>query len=229
MIVAVIPCYNVDQYCKTVIQEVLPLVNHIIAINDGSTDRTGDILDQIATRHPNQLTIITFEKNRGKGFGILEGLKLALDHFDFDAIVTIDGDGQHNAPFLVPLAQAIKNGADLAIGARSFKKMPLRSWFGNLTISLFLRCIYAHAPLDTQSGMRAFNRDFASEIACQIPGGAYEMEFRCLLLALRQKRKIVEVPITTIYIDKNRSSHFSHLKDSMKVLKTLFLHLLGRT
>ncbi len=227
-IIAVIPCYNVDKFCENVVREVLPLVSHIIAIDDGSIDATGKILSKIAKQHSQKMKVIPFPQNQGKGFALLEGIQYALKHFDFDTLVTFDGDGQHSAPFLTSLAQSIESGADMAIGARTFKKMPPRNRFGNFITALLIHLAYPKAPHDTQSGMRAFSKDFASEIVNRIPGGHYEMEFKCLLLALRQKRKIEEIPIPTIYIDKNRSSHFRRWKDSIMVLKTLFMHLLGQ-
>ncbi len=229
MIVAVIPCYNVDGLCEPVVRDVLPLVTHIIAINDGSTDDTGEILQRLAREHPKKMNIITFAKNRGKGYGLLEGFKYALQHFEFDVLITFDADGQHLAPCLVSLAKSVEDGAEIAIGGRTFYEMPLRSRLGNSIISWLLRSLYSKSPTDTQSGMRAYSKNFVSEIAEHIPGGHYEMEFRCLLLALKQNRKIVELPISTIYINKNRSSHFCRWKDSFIMMKTLFWHLCGRT
>lgn len=229
VIVAVIPCYNVDKFCEPVVREVLPLVTHIIAVNDGSTDDTGEVLQRLAREHPKKMNIISFANNRGKGFGLLDGFKYALHYLDFNVLITFDADGQHLAPYLVTLAKSIENGAETVVGGRTFNEMPLRSRLGNSITSWLLRSFYSKAPTDTQSGMRAYSKNFVSEIVKHIPGGHYEMEFRCLLLALKQNRKIDEIPISTIYINKNRSSHFCRWKDSFIMMKTLFWHLCGRT
>ncbi|MBF8263785.1 MAG: glycosyl transferase [Parachlamydiales bacterium] len=226
-LIAIIPCYDVSRYCEDVICDIIPLVSHLIAIDDGSTDKTGKILQNLAQEHPRKLTVITFPENRGKGYALIAGFKYALDHFKFKAIVTIDADGQHQAKDIERLARAIFQGAEMAIGTRSFRQMPWKSRTGNLITSFLLSCLYSQAPVDTQSGLRAFSQNLAQEIAQKIPGGHYEMEYKCLLLALKQKRKIEEIPIHTIYIDKNVSSHFRAWNDSVKVIRSLFNHLFG--
>lgn len=227
-VVAICPCYNVAPYCENVIQEILPRVSHLIAVDDGSTDETEQILQRIAGRHPQKLTLIVFPKNRGKGFALLEGFQYAIKHWTFTALATIDADGQHQANDIERLAQAIDQGAEMAVGSRNFHQMPLKNSLGNRIASYLLRRIYPKAPKDTQSGLRAFSHRFAEEITQKIPGGRYEMEYRCLFLALKQNRKITELPIHTIYIDQNASSHFRAWKDSWLIIRSLFQHLFTR-
>lgn len=225
-IVAVIPCYNVARFCEPIVLESSVICRHVIVIDDGSTDDTGAILQKLGSKYPQKIHVITFQKNRGKGFGLLEGFKYALEHYQFDALVTMDGDGQHLPHFIEGLTKPIFQGADFVIGSRPFKEMPLRSRWGNRSISFLLQCVYPHSPRDTQSGMRAFTPSVVPDLI-DVPGGKYQMEFSCLLLALKKGWKIVEVPIPSIYLEKNKSSHFSPLKDSFKILKVLILHWLG--
>lgn len=227
-IVALVPCYNVAQYCGPVVQELNSLCTHVIVVDDGSTDETETLLQKMASEYPQKTHLIRFPKNRGKGFALLEGFKYALAHFDFDVLATLDGDGQHLPCFITNLVQPIFQGADLVIGGRTFKKMPFCSRFGNKIIGFLLKCIYHKAPHDTQSGMRAYTSDLIREIVKSIPGGQYEMEFQCLLLALERGLEIIDVPIPTIYIEKNQSSHFRRLSDSFKILKELLLHLVRK-
>lgn len=227
-VVALIPCYNVAQFCELIVRETAAICTYVIVIDDGSTDGTGAILQKIVSEYPKKIHVITFPQNRGKGFGLIEGFKYALDHFKFDVLITLDGDGQHNPSFISSVVEPIFHGADFVIGARSFKTMPSRNRFANTFISFLLRRFHVHAPFDTQSGMRAFTSDLVRDFVKSVPGGQYEMEFCCLLHALEKGRKIVEIPIATIYIDKNRSSHFSPLKDSYKILKVFVLLLMRK-
>lgn len=223
--VTIIPCYNVEKFCRSVVIELLEFTDHIIAVNDGSSDKTITILNELASKHSDKITVLSFHQNRGKGFALIKGFEHALHHFVFDVLVTIDSDGQHRPCDIPELIKPIYHHADFVIGERSFRAMPFRSKFANTLISFLLRCVYSKAPKDTQSGMRAFSYNFTREIIHQIPGGHYEMEFKCLLLALEQKRKTGSYTIPTIYIEKNKSSHFFILRDSFKILYVLFSHL----
>jgi len=106
--------------------------------------------------------------------------------------------------------------------------MPLRSKISNYFISFFLRIFNPESPKDTQRGFRAFSRAFCRQVVDHVSGGCYEMEFATLLYALTSQRSICSVPITTIYIEKNRSSHFSPLKDSFKIIRVLFIHIIRK-
>ncbi len=220
----IVPCYNVAQYCEKVVVEALRYTDLLILVDDGSRDGTGVILQELERKHPKQIHLITFPKNRGKGVALIVGLKAALAR-TAGVLITLDGDGQHRPSYIPRLAEAIRHGHDFAIGTRRFRHMPLRSRLGNTVISLLLRLFYRKAPKDTQSGLRAFSRAFAEEFVRCVPPGRYETEFRCLLLALAGTWSISTIPISTIYIDENKSSHFSKLKDSLRILKVLFLHI----
>lgn len=224
-ITTVIPCYNVVQFCRNVIEETLLYSKHVVLVDDGSRDGTEIILKEIAAKYPEQVSLVTFPQNQGKGNALIAGFKRALQFSSFDALITIDSDGQHSVSDLPRFAKAINNGADLVIGTRSFFYMPFRSKVSNIIISWLLRMIYSHSPLDTQSGKRAFSPSFAKAVAENVVGGRYEMEFRCILLAIDQKRTIVSLPISTIYLNKNNSSHFSVFRDSWRIINVYFSHL----
>ena len=156
----------------------------------------------------------------------MEGFHYAIDHLNFDVLVTLDGDGQHKPSDIPAMADEVEKGADFVIGTRSMQQMPPYSRIANLFITLLLRIRYFKAPWDTQSGLRAFSKEFAKELTEQVPGGRYETEFRVLLAALSKKKKLRTYPISTIYFEKNIHSHFSKLKDSLRILKVFFIHLI---
>lgn len=220
-VVGIIPCYNVERFCGQVVLHTMNFVDHLIVIDDGSTDGTGAILRKLAAAMPGRITLLDFAENRGKGVGLMAGFCEALNRFDFSALVTLDADGQHPPADIPRLAQTVQTGADMAIGERQIARMPGRSKFGNSFISAALRRLYAQAPTDTQSGMRAFSQAFAREVVGKVRGSRYETEFQVLLLALSQRRSIASVPIATIYIDNNRSSKYRPIADSVRILSAL--------
>lgn len=220
---ALIPCYNVKTYCQNVIEKTLAYVEKIIVVDDGSTDGTKDILLELEKKYPSQILFINHKKNRGKGFCLLDGFKVFKENKG-EVLVALDSDSQHKPEDIPRLASAVLDGEDFVVGSRTFKNMPFKSRYANMLICLILRLRFPHAPKDTQSGYRAFSQRLASELADHMSGGRYEMEFECLLYALEQKRRVRSLPISTIYINDNKSSHFSTLKDSLKILKIFLLH-----
>lgn len=229
-IAIVIPCFDVAFFCEKVVEEAVHFANKIVLLDDGSTDGTGEILQRLHLKYQNQIHLIQFSHNRGKGYALLEGFRYIIKHFDFDALITIDGDGQHRPSDIPALAELIHKGADFVIGQRNFNRMPPYSRVANFLITMILRLHYFKSPWDNQSGLRAFCKAFAEEIVDRVSGGRYEMEFRCVLLALKEKKKIALFPIPTIYFNKNAHSHFRKIRDSLRILKIILVHIitLGR-
>lgn len=221
-ITCLIPCYNTEKDCKEIIEETLNYCNEIVVVNDGSTDQTLSILEALQDRYKERFHLVSYEKNRGKGEALLEGMKEALKR-PIDFLVTLDSDLQHLPEEIPQIVLELEKGKDLVIGNRLFKEMPFCSKISNFIISKLLHLIYKQAPIDTQSGFRGFSHRFVEEIVKKIVGGRFETEFSILLLALREKAPLGNVQITTIYPEK-RVTHFRKIRDSFRVLKVLFYH-----
>lgn len=220
-IVGLIPCFNVEQYCEKVIEESLLRVEKLIVVDDGSTDNTKKIIQHLAQKYPDQLVFLNNPNNQGKGYCLLQGFKYCVENFNFTTLVTLDSDSQHNPADIVRLAEAIADGENFVIGTRTFLEMPFRSKISNIFISILLKIVFPHSPKETQSGYRAFDRILTEELVQHVKGGRYEMEFDCLLYALSQKKFIRGLPISTIYVDDNKSSKFDVFVDSYRIIKVL--------
>ncbi|HJY81871.1 MAG TPA: PIG-L family deacetylase [Candidatus Binatia bacterium] len=223
VVCCVVPCYNVAPFCREVICEAARYADHVIAINDGSTDDTGEVLRTIAAESAGRVRLLSFASNRGKGVALLEGFRYALAELVFDVLITLDGDRQHRPADIPRLVRAwAVERAALVIGERrQFAAMPFRSRLGNLITSTLLRKMYPASPYDTQSGLRALSRSFVTEVLRVVEGGRYETELCILLLALRRRRRISTVPVPTVYINRNRTSHFRPIIDSWRIYRTL--------
>jgi len=219
----VIPCYNVATLCEEVVRGAVRYVDQVIAVDDGSTDETGVVLRRIAAESQGRVQVVSFKHNRGKGAALLAGFQAALQQTTFDVLVTLDGDRQHQPADIPRLVQKWQETcAALVVGERqSFRTMPLRSRLGNLFTGAILQRLYPGSPRDTQSGFRALARSFVEEILQRVPGQRYETELRILLLALRQGQAISTIPIVTVYLDHNRSSHFRPIVDSLRIARVL--------
>ena len=223
-VVAIIPCYNVGGTCGAVVRSAADFADHVIAVNDGSTDCTPDVLTALAEESTGRITVLGWAVNRGKGSALLAAFRHALRQWPGHVLVTLDGDGQHRPRDVASLARKlIEEECDLVVGERlAREKMPLRSRIGNELTAALMKLVYPASPTDTQSGFRAFTPEFAREILQQVREGRYETELQILLLALRQGRAIGSVTIPTVYIDDNRLSHFRPVADSWRVYRALF-------
>jgi glycosyltransferase involved in cell wall biosynthesis len=158
---AVIPCCNEEATIGSVVLKTKRFVNHVLVVDDGSKDETKKVAKDAGA------TVISHKKNRGKGAAIRTGFQYALDN-DFDYVVTIDGDGQHN-PLEIPalLDNVINNGHDVSIGYRvgNDTEMPMWRRVGKRVLDYTTSMGTGGFVTDSQCGFRAFNRKAVEAIA----------------------------------------------------------------
>ena len=223
--IALIPAYKPSNNLISLADNLLQNNFIVIIVNDGSPSAFDDIFGAL-----NKNAILLKNAiNLGKGAALKYGINHALSTFPLaTCIITLDCDGQHQIKDVINLYDRFcANGSDFAIGVRNFgaeSATPLRSKFGNnLTIFIF-KTLFGKAIKDTQSGLRAFNLVFAKKLL-SLPYNGYEFEMQMLILACNSNVKILQVPITTIYIDNNASSHFNPILDSLSIYAVLFRHI----
>lgn len=199
-------------------------IHKIVVVNDGSDRSCNEIFESIK-KNPNVI-LLEHAYNLGKG----QALKTAFNYIclnrdvDLFGVITADADGQHLPKDILNCATALENNPNsLVLGCRVFDKdVPLRSRVGNiLTASLVNLMVVGGGKLtDTQTGLRGIPFSFLKELL-KISNNGYEYEMKMLMLATRRLR-IVEIPIETVYLDNNSSSHFNPLIDSFLIYFTLF-------
>lgn len=213
-----IPCYNAGAAVRPVVVRALEQTRHVIVVDDGSTDRCTAPLASLP------VTLITFPRNRGKGFALLAGFRAALAMPAVEAVVVVDADGQHDPGEVPVLCGAWEaSGADLVLGSRHFdrRQVPFWSWFGNVVTVRVMACLFGTSLPDTQTGFRLHSRRFLAAVIESIPGGRYETEMAIVLKALRDQYTVITVPIQTVYEAGNPTSHFRRLRDSFRIYRTL--------
>ena len=216
----VIPAYEPDEKMLAVIDDISSLTDfHIIVINDGSGKDKLPIFAEAAKK----AIVLTHEVNKGKGRGIKTALEYIKEHeADTVGIVIADADGQHKVEDIIRVSEALKSSPDkLIMGCRRFSgKIPLRSKFGN-NITKFVFSFAAGVKVsDTQTGLRGFSSKLIP-FMLSVNGDRYEFEMNMLLECAREGIRFYEVPIETVYLGKNESSHFNPIKDSWRIYKDI--------
>lgn len=225
-----IPAYNPTEDLLCLIDKLNHIeTSGIIVVNDGSDLKYSPIFNKIKTEYP-KIILLEHAVNLGKGAALKTGLNYIFNHFAQDiGTVTADADGQHLVEDIIRVGEKLlQQPQDLIIGTREFsnhKKIPLRSQLGNLlTIKLF-KLIVGQSVADTQSGLRGIPHTFIPALLT-IHNNGYEFELNMLIACKYLNRKITEVPIMTVYIDHNKSSHFNPIIDSLKIYFVLFRFML---
>lgn len=190
----------------------------IIVVDDGSSDNKQIIFSKIKSFN---IELLHHEKNKGKGQALKTGFQhwLATSHPKELGIITADADGQHLPEDILRLSTTfMQKPSDLYLGKRTFNKTPIpwRSRFGNKLTKYILRLFSKTILEDTQTGLRVIPRKLLLPLLNSSACG-YEFELEMLLIAEEQQINIQEIPIKTIYLDHNRSSHFNPLIDSIKI------------
>lgn len=192
-------------------------VESLIIVNDGSPAEFDAIFLEAASRP--KTVVLRHAVNLGKG----AALRTGMNHYLCSAstgcvLVSADADGQHlPADILAVGAQAEKNNRELIMGARAFSgDVPLRSRFGNDLTRWIFRALIGIKVTDTQTGLRAIPRTLMP-VLLRLKTKGYEFELEMLICAARARIPITAVPIQTVYLDGNQSSHFNPLLDSMRI------------
>lgn len=192
-------------------------VESVIIVNDGSPSEYNAIFQEVARRP--KTVVLPHAVNLGKGAALRTGMNYFLCHASPSCVlVTADADGQHLPKDILAVgAQAESNNRELVMGARAFSgDVPLRSRFGNDLTRWIFRALIGIKVTDTQTGLRAIPRALMPALL-RLKTKGYEFELEMLICAARARMAITAVPIQTVYLDGNQSSHFNPLLDSMRI------------
>ena len=237
-IIILIPAFNPTTELTKLINDLKKY--QIILVNDGSSVQTTKKTLAPLSKYPN-ISYLEHKENLGKGAALKTGIRhyLKSNKFnDYDAIITVDADGQHLAKDVINLIEKypqIQNSSELLkkskqtllLGSRKeTKKMPIRSRFGNILAKCLFNSITGNHIIDTQTGLRVIPRKFAKELL-QIEANGYEFEMEMLILSRKHKIQIKEFFIKTVYLDDNKSSHFNPIIDSIKIYYVFFRFIIN--
>ena len=209
----IIPTYNNDSTLSAVIADVEQYTSNIIVVNDGSTDNTAIILASLP-----HIDIISYSKNKGKGWALRKGFEKAVES-GYTHAITIDSDGQHFAGDLPVFMDKLQLAEDaIIIGARNMNQssVPGKSSFGYKFSNFWFKIETGINAPDTQSGYRLYPVALMKDI--HFFTRKYEFEIEVLVRAAWKGIKIESVPVLVYYAPKEkRISHFRPFKDFFRI------------
>jgi dolichyl-phosphate beta-glucosyltransferase len=221
----VIPAYNESGRIASTLRRVVDYVRaqgwraEILVVNDGSTDRTVDVVREFQAQAPEVRTIEN-PGNRGKGYSVRAGMLQAKG----DILVFTDSDLSAPIEEADRLFAAIAAGADIAIGSRwldsgrQTHRQPLYRQFFGRCYNLVTRLVMGLPFADTQCGFKAFTREAAQTVfqLQTIEGWGFDPEI--LFIALKRGYRVKEVAVTWAHDERTR---MKYLKDGVKMLREM--------
>ena len=214
-----IPCLNEEAAIQSVVESVLALGAPVIVIDDGSDDRTPQIVAELP------VTLLRHVERLGKGEALRRGFREALRQ-GYDAVLTMDGDGQHLASDIPRMvAAAAQYPEHIVIGARLLDQaqQPRSRRRANAVADWGISWACAQPIADTQSGQRWYPP--AAMALVELPAEDFVFEAAILIAASREKHLgVVSVPIASRYHQSFRHSHFRPVFDIARIV----IYLLGR-
>jgi glycosyltransferase involved in cell wall biosynthesis len=201
-VLTALPVYNEAAHVTPVLDEVARYASDILVVDDGSSDGTSDLLAKRT-----DIKVIRHEKNRGYGSALITAFQYAVDH-EYDILVTIDCDGQHEPQRITQLVAACAN-ADMVSGSRylrnadSAHRAPAERRQINTQITRELNECLGLSLTDAFCGFKAYRVPALAKLTITEPG--YGMPLELWIQAVHHGLRIVELPVPLVYLDEARS------------------------
>ena len=192
-VLALIPAYNESSAIGKIVREVRDQGLNVYVVDDGSSDATATIAEGSGA------VVLKNAKNMGKGASLREGFKQILKR-DFNAVIVIDGDNQHETASIPAFLKEMENsGADIVIGNRMNDPGPMpyvRQKTNRLMSRLISRMAGQNIP-DSQCGYRLIKKKVLQDI--KLDSSNFEIESELIVKAARKGFTISSVPIRAVY------------------------------
>ena len=225
--IVLIPAYEPGSRLESVVSGLFATDAdiEIVVVDDGSGPAHAATFARVEALGA---TVLHHRINLGKAAALRTGFDHALAVHPGDDVVTADADGQHTVRDILRVADALREDADddaptLILGCRAFSgHVPLRSRAGNAVARGVFRLASGWTLSDTQTGLRGIPSKLLAWVRDQ-PGERFAYEQNMLLRCRRDGVATREVPIDTVYLDGNASSHFRPIVDSLRIMLPLLL------
>ena len=216
-----IPAYKPDHLMIELLEALKKEGFDIVVVNDGS----GQAYESVFKEAERYATVLNHDINRGKGAALRFGftyVNLRPNNHRF--VITCDSDGQHAVKDILRVDDKLRETDTVVFGCRDFgKDVPKRSRNGNFMSRLCRTLITKDYIGDDQCGLRGFPIKYVFHLI-PLQGDHYEYEMNVVCTLQIKRIKIEELPIQTIYLDNNSSSHFRPNLDTFRIQRTIWVN-----
>jgi dolichol-phosphate mannosyltransferase len=201
-VLTALPVFNEVKHATPVLDEVARYATHILVVDDGSTDGTSELLAARA-----DINLVRHEKNQGYGAALITAFNYAVDN-QYDVLVTIDCDGQHQPQRIGQLVAACAH-ADIVSGSRYLRNKehvhlaPAERRQINTQITRELNECLGLSLTDAFCGFKAYRVPALAQLT--ITESGYGMPLEVWVQAVNHRLRIVELPVPLIYLEEERS------------------------
>lgn len=225
----IIPAYNESAILPEAVRRIEAYMRlkgiswELVIVNDGSTDETAQVLAKLeAERSNGSLRVISYEKNRGKGFAVKTGVLAARG----ESVLLTDADLSAPIKEADKLLKALSEGNDVAIGSRALRapgcdvRQTLKRRLSGRVFNFFVRTLLLPGLHDTQCGFKAFTAEVATKLFNQARLDGFSFDVEILFLAKRSGCRIAEIPVMW---SQGPRSKVSLWRDSTRMFRDLFI------
>ena len=223
-ILLLIPCYNEEENIEHILEQ-LRLVKQnsqkrpeftlkILVINDGSTDKTKQIL--MKNNHDSLFSVVNFKENKGYGYTLIRGFSYAKE-MKFSWIISFDMDGQHEPTYLYKFIDLIlENPSEQIISGSRYKNSEhfwQKPWKDRVLVNTIITGILntiGFSITDAFCGLKAYECNAINNLDLKING--YEIPIEIWIKSLKKGYSIIEKGVPVIY--KDRDAVLKNAKDS---------------
>ncbi len=218
-ICVVIPAYNAAKTIRQVVSETLQFGLPVAVVNDGSTDATAMVIEDLP------VTALRNDTRRGKGAALKTGFAWALER-GCSGVITLDADGQHDPPAIPKLvAAAERDRLDIVLASRfaQFDEMAGLRRYWNRFGAWCMKRRTGFAINDSQSGFRYYATAMLAHL--ELAADGYELEMEALMKAWREGYRIGSVAVAARVADGRETSHFRPVRDTWNICMTFLRHM----
>lgn len=224
----IIPAYNEEALIVSTLEglqtylSTRPEQYEIIVVDDGSQDKTTELIEQWQQCNQVELRLLVNAQNMGKGFSIQRGVLESRGQF----IIFIDADLPYELQVIDEFLKALREGCDLAVGSRvlpgsQVKGVPVLRYVSGQIFSWMVQAVLFKGLPDTQCGFKSFRAGAAKEIFRRLTIGGFGFDVEMLYIA--RKLKLAVRPVAVRMIDHRHRSRVRLVIDSFKMFANLFM------
>lgn len=216
-----VPTYNNARTLRDVVMRIFSSCDlPVVIVNDGATDATAEILADLKQSHPDRLTLLKHDRNRGKAAALFTGFAVAQE-MGLTHAITMDSDDQLRPEEIPDMLKALlEHPQALIVGCRDVTKAdyPAKSRFGRRVSNALIWLEAGRTVGDSQCGFRVYPLGLVSKVRCG--AGHFGFEAEIITRAIWAGCPVVEVPVTCRYLPPGeRVTHFKPGKDSLRAIR----------